>query len=237
MFLDLRPIDILLKSLRSDTNHSNNLKRSFDSESQVFAYRLTHAQSTLSFSADKIFTKCTFFPEEFSFFITFKYEPDNLSSTGSSRNSQCIFSLRHPRKKATLIALEINNNHFVLTYNNTRKKFFDVRLSESKWHSVSLSLSEDGAYLVLDCSEEQKRKVRRTFPAMLDTRGSEFQLGKCSRKSFPFQVRTFKDIFFQETNRFFPNIGEIEIFTNLKISDFMNVFFFFFLSWIGIRSS
>lgn len=168
-------------------NHSNNLKRSFDSESQVFAYRLTHAQSTLSFSADKIFTKCTFFPEEFSFFITFKYEPDNLSSTGSSRNSQCIFSLRHPTKKVTLIALEINNNHFVLTYNNTRKKFFDVRLSESKWHSVSLSLSEDGAYLVLDCSEEQKRKVRRTFPAMLDTRGSEFQLGKCSRKSFPFQ--------------------------------------------------
>lgn len=120
---DLRPIDILLKSLRSDMNHSNNLKRSFDSESQVFAYRLTHAQSTLSFSADKIFTKCTFFPEEFSFFITFKYEPDNLSSTGSSRNSQCIFSLRHPTKKVTLIALEINNNHFVLTYNNTRKNF------------------------------------------------------------------------------------------------------------------
>ena len=193
LILDLHPVDILLKSFRFDVNHSNNsLKRSFDSESQVFAYRLTHTKSVLSFSADKIFTKCTFFPEEFSFFITFKYEPDNLSSTGLSRISQCIFSLRHPTKKDTIIALEISNNdHFVLTYNNTRKKFFDISLSESKWHSVSLSLSEDSAHLVLDCIDEQKRKVRRTFPAMLDTKGFVFQMGKCSRKTFPFQVRIF----------------------------------------------
>ncbi|XP_052821837.1 thrombospondin-type laminin G domain and EAR repeat-containing protein [Octopus bimaculoides] len=198
---DLHPVNLLALAIDASKNISSGIRRIFDVESQVGAFVMTHIENPPSFSANQIFTKCPYFPEEFSFFFTFKYEPDGNIRIGSNgggsaswdihdkddKRVQCIFSLRNNKTGANLISLEIANHFVMFTYNRTRKKFFDVKLMRSQWHSAGVSVSQNNTHLVLDCIDQQKRRIKRTFPALMKITDAVFHLGECSKKTTPFQ--------------------------------------------------
>lgn len=154
----------------------------YDVSSHVHAYTFTSQVGVISFPSSRIFTKCEYFPEEFSIFVTLRY--DNVP-----HREECVFALTNSTTSKPIVSLRIRPQRIRFQYMDAVLRFRTHNLFDGGWHTLGLSVSGKTATVTTDCRKLQKRKLKRVFPTFLKTTDTDIYIGSCSNQSQSFTVR------------------------------------------------
>lgn len=162
----------------------------YDEEHSLHTYRLTEHAGNLNFPASDLFTRCTYWPEEYSVLATFRLSPD--SDTPTWENGY-LFSLIPKDKVHLKLGIGLSRDRVTIFYSDYKiqpgKKSisFDRKLYDDKWHTIIVTVSGNIVGLRVDCGKTETQVFQRTFPAFLDTTNDNIHIG--NRKIQPGQFR------------------------------------------------
>ncbi|XP_044531653.1 thrombospondin-type laminin G domain and EAR repeat-containing protein [Gracilinanus agilis] len=183
---DLRPLDILSEVIPVSGGGSPSGGLRMIQARGARGFQLSAVANTrlLSFPASRLFLHCDLFPEEFSIVITLKAL--NLPP----KKNEYIFTVVEDLSDTLLLGLRYSPNklHFVFLSREssgswqTRVTFQDVPLTDNRWHTLVLAVSEGSFSLMADCSVPTDVIVDTPFPVSLSMEGSRFFIGSRRRK-------------------------------------------------------
>ncbi|XP_056670782.1 thrombospondin-type laminin G domain and EAR repeat-containing protein [Monodelphis domestica] len=176
---DLRPLDML-----SEVVPSGGLRMIQARGARGFQLSAVANTRLLSFPASRIFLHCDLFPEEFSIVVTLK-----VLSLPAKKN-EYIFAVVEDHSDTLLLGLRYSPDklHFVFLSREpsgswqTRVTFQDVPLTDDRWHTLVLAVSEGSFSLTADCSVPTDVMVDTPFPVSLSMEGSRFFIGSRRRE-------------------------------------------------------
>ncbi|CAH1789672.1 unnamed protein product [Owenia fusiformis] len=182
LFSYLKPL-YLLNRVAPDRHHlPRGMEIAYDDEYLLHAYRFTSSTQSIHFPANEIFTKCDFFPEEFSILATVK-----IPKTSNNRRDECIFSLVPTLSNNIKLGLRLTKDKIVLDYSDHKtsldeKKtvaYKNKKLFDGGWHTIIITVSGNTVTLTTDCQKTRTKRIDRIFPALLSTKDSEFHVANC----------------------------------------------------------
>ena len=162
----------------------------YDEEHTLHTYQLSERAGNLNFEASDLFTRCNYWPEEYSILATFKLSPD--SATPSWENGY-LFSLIPQTSVHLKLGISLSREKVTIFYSDYKiqpgKKSisFDSKLYDDKWHTIIVTVAGNQLGLRVDCGKTVTKPFERTFPAFLDTTGDNIHVG--NRKIHPGQFR------------------------------------------------
>ncbi|XP_066891334.1 thrombospondin-type laminin G domain and EAR repeat-containing protein isoform X2 [Kogia breviceps] len=178
---DLRPLDILAEAVPPDGT--------------AVGVRVTQVQGArglqlsaaaphdLSFPASRIFFRCDLFPEEFSIVVTLK-----VPSLPPKKN-EYLFTLVAEERDSLLLGLRYSPTqlHFLFLGEDgarawqARVSFRGPALTDGRWHTLVLAVSEGSFSLTTDCGLPVDIMADMPFPATLSVQGARFFIGSRRR--------------------------------------------------------
>ena len=162
----------------------------YDEDHSLHAYKLTERAGKLNFAASDLFTRCSYWPEEYSVLATFRLSPD--SATPIWENGY-LFSLIPQSSVHIKLGISVSRDHVTVFYSDHKiapgKKTitFNRKLYDDKWHTIIVTVAGNSVGLRVDCGKTESQVFQRTFPAFLDTSGDNIHIG--NRKIQPGQFR------------------------------------------------
>ncbi|CAG5130375.1 unnamed protein product, partial [Candidula unifasciata] len=118
--------------------------------------------------ANKIFTRCLYFPFEFSLFLTFKQYV-------VPRREECLFSLFQDTTMSSLISVGFSKDRVVFRYKGQRYRF------------KIISMAAEVVTVTRDCRQRRRRPLATAFPDLLPVVNTSFSIGRCKQSSSVFQ--------------------------------------------------
>ena len=152
----------------------------YDQRHRVHSYHFTSDVTSLAFPSSTIFKFCRYFPEEFSILATLKVGERTLS------RRECLLVLVQRGSQAPVIGLRLNKGriHFDYKYRLTGGRrvteFVEDDLFDGEWHTIIIVVTGYRISLTVDCGRRQKNRLKRLFPALIDTGNTNFHIGECN---------------------------------------------------------
>ncbi|XP_006898485.1 PREDICTED: thrombospondin-type laminin G domain and EAR repeat-containing protein-like [Elephantulus edwardii] len=141
------------------------------------------APHSMSFPASRIFIGCDLFPEEFSIVVTLK-----VPSLPPKKNEYLLTVLAEERGTLLLgLRVSASKLHFLFLSEDTagawqtRVSFRSLALTDNRWHTLVLAVSEGSFSLTVDCGLPMDIIADMPFPATLSMRGARFFIGSRRR--------------------------------------------------------
>mgnify|MGYP001793913015 CR=1 FL=1 len=162
----------------------------YDEKHSIHAYELGEHAGNLNFPASKIFTRCPYWPEEYSLLATFKLSP---KSDIPEWEAGYLFSLIPQTSVHLKLGVSVSRKQITIIYSDYkiqpgRKTIsFNTELYDDQWHTIVVTMAGKVVGLRVDCNKSQVKHFERTFPAFLDTSGDNIHIG--NRKIQPGQFR------------------------------------------------
>lgn len=188
--LDLKPLYLLNHVIPNRYNLPRGVSIVYDEEHTLHAYKLGERAGNLNFAASDLFTRCTYWPEEYSVLATFRLSPD--SDIPMWENGY-LFSLIPKSSVHLKLGISVSRERVTIFYSDYKiqpgKKSvsFNRKLYDDKWHTIIVTVAGNTIGLRVDCGKSETRVFQRTFPAFLDTTGDHIYVG--NRKIQPGQFR------------------------------------------------
>ncbi|XP_055975360.1 thrombospondin-type laminin G domain and EAR repeat-containing protein [Sorex fumeus] len=178
---DLRPLDILAEAV--STHSATDAVRTLQAQGVRGLQLASNAPHALSFPASRIFSRCDFFPEEFSIVITLKV-PSLLP-----KKNEYLMTVLSEEQDTLLLGLRYSPTqlHFLFVSEDsagtwqTRISFRSAALTDSQWHTLVLAVSAGSFSLASDCGPPLDIAADVPFPAALSVRGARFFVGSRKR--------------------------------------------------------
>ncbi|XP_073087344.1 thrombospondin-type laminin G domain and EAR repeat-containing protein isoform X1 [Manis javanica] len=178
---DLRPLDMLAEAFPP------NGVASGVRVTQVHGVRGLQLSAAdphvLSFPASRVFFRCDLFPEEFSIVVTLR-----VPSLPPKKN-EYLFTVVTEERDTLLLGLRYSPTrlHFLFLSEDaagawqTRVSFHSLVLTDSRWHTLVLAVSEGSFSLTMDCGLPADIAADVPFPASLSVQGARFFIGSRRR--------------------------------------------------------
>ncbi|XP_054983195.1 thrombospondin-type laminin G domain and EAR repeat-containing protein [Sorex araneus] len=178
---DLRPLDILAEAV--PVHSATDAVRTLQAQGVLGLQLASTAPHALSFPAVRIFSRCDFFPEEFSIVVTLK-----VPSLPPKKNEYLMTVLSEERDTLLLgLRYSPTQLHFLFMSEDsagtwqTRVSFRSAALTDSQWHTLVLAVSAGSFSLAADCGPPLDIAADVPFPAALSVRGARFFVGSRRR--------------------------------------------------------
>ena len=152
----------------------------YDQQHRVHSYHFTPDVTSLAFPSSSIFKFCRYFPEEFSVLATLK-----VGERAASRR-ECLLSLIQRGSRSLIVGLRLDRGriHFDyrdrLTGRRRVTEFVPDDLFDGKWHTIIVVVTGYKISLTLDCGRPQRTRLKRLFPALIDTINTNIHIGECN---------------------------------------------------------
>ncbi|XP_004697356.1 thrombospondin-type laminin G domain and EAR repeat-containing protein [Echinops telfairi] len=142
------------------------------------------APHAMSFPASRIFIRCDLFPEEFSIVVTLKVP--NLPP----KKNEFLLTVVAEERGTLLLGLSYSASklHFLFLSEDasgawqTHVSFRNTALTDSRWHTLVLAVSQGTFSLTVDCGLPIDITADMPFPATLSMQGARFFVGSRRRK-------------------------------------------------------
>ncbi|XP_049726920.1 thrombospondin-type laminin G domain and EAR repeat-containing protein [Elephas maximus indicus] len=137
----------------------------------------------MSFPASRIFTGCDLFPEEFSIVVTLKVpnlppkKNEYLLTVVAEERGVLLLGLRYSASKLHFLFLSEGASGAW----QIRVSFRNLALTDSRWHTLVLAVSEGSFSLTVDCGLPMDITADIPFPATLSVQGAQFFIGSRRR--------------------------------------------------------
>ncbi|XP_013394951.1 thrombospondin-type laminin G domain and EAR repeat-containing protein [Lingula anatina] len=169
----LRPIYLIGNAVPDRYQLPRGVNLIYDDEGYVHAFSFSKQAQTLRFPASNILTRCSIFPEEFSILVTLKLPPNSVESI----DNEYIFALMPEQSLEVKLGLRLSKGRIIFDYTDykttpgtKRTSVFKVAdIFDGKWHTFVLTVTAKIVGLRVDCKEQKYQKLRRSFPAWLNT--------------------------------------------------------------------
>ncbi|XP_022452473.1 thrombospondin-type laminin G domain and EAR repeat-containing protein isoform X2 [Delphinapterus leucas] len=178
---DLRPLDILAEAVPPDgTAVGVTVTQVQGARGLQLSAAAPH---DLSFPASRIFFRCDLFPEEFSIVVTLK-----VPSLPPKKN-EYLFTVVSEERDSLLLGLRYSPTqlHFLFLREDgarawqTRVSFRGPALTDGRWHTLVLAVSEGSFSLTRDCGLPVDIMADMPFPDTLSVQGARFFIGSRRR--------------------------------------------------------
>ncbi|KAK7501367.1 hypothetical protein BaRGS_00007492 [Batillaria attramentaria] len=177
---DLKPVDLLEVAVPSLNKLPAGVSVLYDSQSHVHAFQFTRDASDIYFRADRLFLRCSFFPYEFSLFVSMKV-------TRQPRREECVLSLFDERSQKRVISVVLSRGKMVFQFKEKRYKFKTTVYRDKRWHTYGFSMAAEFLTMTTDCGNQRVRAVRTPFPNFLPVANTSFSIGRCKKRRTIFQ--------------------------------------------------
>ena len=173
----------------------------YDDEFSLHAYQFTPRAKNLSVPAKNAFPNCHYFPEEFSILVTLKV------GRLTKRKEEWLFSMATNATDDVRLGVKLSRGRLVFVYSDHVMQpgmrrmvaFRNMKIFDRGWHTLILSVSGNRITLRTDCGKRRSKKLKRAFPALVNTRGTNFHIGNSNDNQYtvssivfsPASVRTF----------------------------------------------
>uniref|UniRef100_A0A8C3YUF1 Thrombospondin type laminin G domain and EAR repeats n=1 Tax=Catagonus wagneri TaxID=51154 RepID=A0A8C3YUF1_9CETA len=176
----MRPLDILAEAVPPDGAAAGvRVTQAQGARGLQLSAAAPHA---LSFPASRIFFGCDLFPEEFSIVVTLK-----VPGLPPKKNEYLLSVVAEPdtlllglRYSAAQLHLLFLSEDAAGTW-QTRVSFRSPALTDGRWHTLVLAVSEGSFSLTTDCGPPVDIMADMPFPAALSVRGARFFVGSRRR--------------------------------------------------------
>ncbi|XP_049641381.1 thrombospondin-type laminin G domain and EAR repeat-containing protein [Suncus etruscus] len=178
---DLRPLDILAEAL--PMHGAPHAVRMLQDQGVRGLQLVAGAPHALSFPASKIFSRCHFFPEEFSIVATLK------APRLPPKKNEYLLTVLSEEQDSLLLGVRFSPSqlHFLFLSEDsagtwqTRVSFRSAALADGRWHTLVLAVSAGSFSLAADCGPALDITADVPFPAALSVRGARFFVGSRRR--------------------------------------------------------
>ncbi|KAL8587413.1 hypothetical protein ACOMHN_062146 [Nucella lapillus] len=178
--VDVKPLDLLEEAVPTLDRLPAGVNVLYDSASHVHAFQFSRHASDIHIRADKVFRRCSYFPYEFSVFVSMKV-------TGRPRREECVLSLFDDGSRQTLFSVMLSRDKLLFQFKEKRYKFKTTVFRDQQWHTYGFSLAADTLEMSVDCGQRRRRAVHTPFPTLLPIANSSFSIGRCQKQRTIFQ--------------------------------------------------
>ena len=181
IFSELTPLSLLDFYIPDHSHLPAGVEIIYDKAGDIHAYRFQPGVQMYRFPAARLFVHCRFFPEEFSLLFTFKTDRKSLQT------DQCIVALMPESSRSKVkVGIRLRRGRIGVDFTESSGKrrilteFRSPHLFDQRWHTVVLSVTADRVGLRVDCGKRKFRRLRRSFPSLIDTTDDNIHLGNCN---------------------------------------------------------